>query len=314
MRLDSVRALKEQFTSFQRSRAGGRVRPSFGLGVAPGDDGDYLLAVHVQDRNYLDSPLLREIRDAANGELDVRYVGRLVPRTDPTVRTRPIRPGVSVGHKAISTGTVGAFVRRRDDPAWYLLSNNHVLANQNRGEIGDEVIQPGSEDGGRLGIDGIGLLADYVELNPLAPNHVDCAIAKLHDGIEVQPDSLPELGAISGTVSIDDVTEVKRVAKVGRTTGLTYGRVIGSELDIVVDFDIGPVQFQGQIAIASTDRPFSESGDSGALIVTTDAADRYRAFALLFCGIAGGEHELDDVTYGNPIAAVLDEIRAEVPW
>jgi hypothetical protein len=44
------------------------------------------------------------------------------------------------------------------------------------------------------------------------------------------------------------------VAKLGRTTGLTYGRVTTFELDnVMVAFDMGPLRFDNQIEIEGTE-------------------------------------------------------------
>jgi len=60
---------------------------------------------------------------------------------------RPAPGGVSVGHVAITAGTIGCLVHRGDEI--FILSNNHVLANCNKAQIGDAIIQPGRYDGAR---------------------------------------------------------------------------------------------------------------------------------------------------------------------
>jgi hypothetical protein len=74
---------------------------------------------------------------------------------------RPLQPGVSIGHRDGTAGTLGCIVRRGGDQ--YLLSNNHVLALLNRAEIGDPILQPGPGDGGTLN-DHIGKLAGYEKI------------------------------------------------------------------------------------------------------------------------------------------------------
>src|SRR3989449_7150169 len=79
-------------------------------------------------------------------------------------RTRRIRPapgGVSIGHIQITAGTLGILARRNGRPV--ILSNNHVLANQNAGRVGDPILQPGPADGGRLQ-DTIARLVDFVPI------------------------------------------------------------------------------------------------------------------------------------------------------
>ena len=76
-----------------------------------------------------------------------RVTGRLMAFSDPTERQRPVPLGYSVGHPAITAGTIGARVRDALGRV-YILSNNHVLANSNGASIGDPAYQPGPFDGG----------------------------------------------------------------------------------------------------------------------------------------------------------------------
>ena len=71
------------------------------------------------------------------------------------VRTklRPTQPGGSVGFQFTGThagfvmaGTYGAVVT--DGTDWFILSNNHVLANENGLPVGSPIFQPGLLDGG----------------------------------------------------------------------------------------------------------------------------------------------------------------------
>src|SRR3989441_9710625 len=78
-----------------------------------------------------------------------------------TKRTRPAPGGVSIGHVQITAGTLGLLARRNGRAV--ILSNNHVLANQNAGRVGDPILQPGPADGGRLQ-DTIARLVDFVPI------------------------------------------------------------------------------------------------------------------------------------------------------
>src|SRR5215213_6071924 len=100
------------------------------------------------------------------------------------------------------------------------------------------------------------------------------------------------------------------VAKIGRTTGLTRGRVTAFELDnVVVRFDIGNVRFDDQIEIEGAEEDaFSDGGDSGSLIV---AADK-RGIALLFAGSDQGGTNDKGLTYANPLRAVLDALKVDL--
>src|SRR5437016_8637098 len=86
--------------------------------------------------------------------------GMLVAFSDPTKRQRPAPMGFSVGHPAITAGSIGARVVDGSGNV-YVLSNNHVLANSNDATIGDAELQPGPYDGGTAPADQIGTLAAF---------------------------------------------------------------------------------------------------------------------------------------------------------
>ena len=117
------------------------------------------------------------------------------------------------------------------------------------------------------------------------------------------------LGKLSGLgdAFLDEGTEV---AKLGRTTGLTRGRVTAFEMDnVVVGYDIGNVRFDDQVEIEGAgDGPFSDGGDSGSLIVGRDR----RGVALLFAGSDQGGANGQGLTYANPLRAVLDALKVNL--
>lgn len=83
-------------------------------------------------------------------------------------RVRPVRPGYSVGHPKVTAGTIGAGAYDitplpGKPPRYYILSNNHVLANSNDANPGDPIYQPGVYDGGGPA-DAIGRLARFVPI------------------------------------------------------------------------------------------------------------------------------------------------------
>ena len=310
MRLESVREVKAQLAAPgpQAQDAGGAGLAGVALGARPVDGGEYRLAVRVQDREAMRGPLIGRIEAAARGEVDVRYVGRVVKRDAPffQARRRPLVIGASVSHFAVTAGTLGAFVRTSDG-GLHLLSNNHVLADENRGRAGDAILQPGTADGGRDPQDRIASLASFVELAENRANAVDAALARIAEGIDIDAGTLLDAGSLAGgALAPSEATEVE---KVGRTTGHTVGRVTAFELDgVEVAYDAFPaLRFDDQVEVEGTGPgPFSQGGDSGSLIFS---ADGLQAVALLF---AGGEEGGVDVTYGNPIGAVLEALGGEL--
>lgn len=224
-------------------------------------------------------------------------------------RNRPLRIGGSIGHFKITAGTLGCFAHSRDDDSPLILSNNHVLANENRAQKGDAILQPGGFDDGQNPKDAAGTLLSFVKIKRIGANLVDCAIAALTSGMQHDHRKLTGLGKLGGVgdVAIDEGTEV---AKVGRTTGVTHGRVTAFELDnVVVGYDIGDLRFDNQIEIEGAgDEPFSQGGDSGSLIVD---AERH-AVALLFAGGDQGGSNSKGLTFANPLAAVFGALKVEL--
>jgi hypothetical protein len=203
------------------------------------------------------------------------------------------------------SGTLGALVQDASGRQ-YLLSNNHVLARSDQAAVGDTIVQPGLIDnnctpnGDGAGTVPVAALTAWLPLRSPQTN-VDAAIAQvashtvdpggniLEFGLR-QPDG--SLGAAPPGISStggkgENATLQLRVAKSGRTTGLTCGRVSAIDLDVAVDYyrDCAETKpyltktFTSQIAV-SGDR-FGDAGDSGSLIVDTADAE---PIGLFFAG------------------------------
>jgi hypothetical protein len=291
------------------------IQRTLALGVAPFRR-EYRLAIRLQRPALRDSALVTHLMQQARGEVDVRLVGRIDKRaaaaSPPWYRrnTRPLLIGASVGHGMVTAGTIGAFVRR--DGATCVLSNNHVLANEDRASAGDAILQRARFDGGRMRTDAIARLGATVRLKRRAANEVDAALAVLKDGARYDA---RRLRAIVGGhdrrlngLGPEFIDEGSIVYKIGRTTGATKGRVTAFDLDnVVVNYEIGNLRFDGQIEIEGIGaQPFSDGGDSGALIVNS----RMQAVALLFAGSDTGGRRGGGLTFANPIHRVLADLGA----
>lgn len=105
----------------------------------------------------------RQIDDLPTDVYEIGYVEAL--NTSPQGRFRPTIPsGVSIGHQAVSAGTLGVTVKDRDTGEKLLLSNNHVFANSNDASLGDSILQPGPMDSGSFPADIVARLERYVPL------------------------------------------------------------------------------------------------------------------------------------------------------
>ena len=183
----------------------------------------------------------------------------------------------------------------------YALSNNHVYADENLGDIGDPVIQPGTADGGTVPADVIGTLFDFEPIDFVGTNVIDAAIAVASDA-ELDrvtppycygtPKSRPARARIGWTVM-----------KCGRTTEFTQGSVSAINATVNVGYDRGVARFVRQIVIEPGG--FSAGGDSGSLVVKGGLLARGRPVGLLFAGSA-------TTKIANPIRAVLNRFGVTV--
>ena len=243
-----------------------------------------------------------------------RVTGRLMAFSDPTTRQRPAPMGYSVGHPAITAGTIGARVRDALGRV-YILSNNHVLANSNGATIGDPEYQPGPFDGGTAA-DQIATLSDFQVIDFAGgSNSIDAAIAlsstSVLDNATPADDGygMPNAtiyGDANGDGLFDDVNALLglNVQKYGRTTHLTHGQITGVNATVTVCYDgacLKSARYVDQLIISPGG--FSGGGDSGSLIVTDDA--NLNPVALLFAGSA-------TVTIANRIDLVLNRFGVTI--
>ena len=215
----------------------------------------------------------------------------------PTTPVHPTPCGVSVGHQNVTVGTLGCVVQDAQGTR-YILSNNHVLADCNRGIPGDPIVQPGPADGGTVSNDTIAELTTWSPLffDSGKSNYIDAALAKLVDPALVQP-AIQMIGSINPVVVPASIG--LSVHKHGRTTGHTTGVISAVSVDVFVNYDGRRAWFEDQIEI---DTGFSLGGDSGSLILS---AQTNEAVGLLFAG--DGPR-----TLANPIGDVLEAFNVSL--
>lgn len=255
---------------------------------------------------------------------DVIETGIIRALKDRTDRWRPAPGGVSIGHELITAGTLGCLVKKGGEV--FILSNNHVLANSNQASIGDQILQPGPHDGGKLTMDMIGRLSEFVPIkfiggeegckvgNAFASsinaflrltrrktrfkasqeeqleNRVDAAIAKPINPTDVISEIL-ELGQLEGW---KEVGLEAKIMKSGRTTGVTAGMIDQVNVTVQVQYGEGKIALFVDQFMAGA---MSAGGDSGSAVLTDDS---YLA-GLLFAGS-------DTTTVINPIKYVFEEL------
>jgi hypothetical protein len=229
-------------------------------------------------------------------------------------------------------GTLGALLRD-ENGGQYILSNNHVLAESDQGKIGDSIVQPAlidrncDQNAGRP-------VASLRYVVPLATTetNVDAALAEVSAGTVDPTGAILQfgspgagvngaIGAASPAAGLGETLTPELfapgsspllVAKSGRTTGLTCSTIDAIDLSVEVDYykDCAETQpyyrktFSGQLGISGDG--FSDSGDSGALVV--DAANA-EPLGLYFAG--GTDDHGGGLSVATPIQDVLTALDTE---
>jgi hypothetical protein len=241
----------------------------------------------------------------------------LIASTQLAKRSRPAKGGYSIGHVNITAGTIATCVYDIlpgggvSPPShgigipgkYYILSNNHVLANSNNANPGDMCLQPGPFDGGVNPDDRVATLSRWIPIyfDPPMPrqqhrNLVDAAIAEAD--FDVLNREIHWTGRVRGWRRKTDVRVGTLVQKTGRTTHYTVGRITAVNATIDVGFSGGRVaRFIDQIVTTN----MSAGGDSGSLVMTLDNV----AVGLLFAGSSVA-------TIVNQIENVRSLLRVEV--
>jgi len=212
---------------------------------------------------------------------DVVEIGRIRKLQGFRERYRPTPAGVSTSRAdQTAAGTIGWFMVDEDGNI-YLLSNNHVWANENNAQQGDKIVQPGVLDGGDPENDVIAELYDWIDIDFTGnPNTVDVAIATPLDLSQVYT-SIMVLGGVTGKA--DPVQDTK-AKKVGRSTGYTEGTITDVSATLNVDYDSGTALFQ-DVFIVESDNVIVQGGDSGSPVLD----ENNRFLGLLFAGSDDGK-------------------------
>jgi hypothetical protein len=207
-------------------------------------------------------------------------------------RMRPIVGGVSIAPLGADyVGTLGCFVRRAGSAQVLALSNNHVLANVDSLAPGTQIVQPGPESGPTQPGDVFATLVDSVPVkfpdgsSHTRINYVDAAIAAVADASLIEPSAIFELQRYAPGVRA--ALPNMKVAKAGRTSGVTTGTVTATHVDGVhinygTPFAPRLAVFNDTIEIQGANgQPFSLPGDSGSVVIDNDTG---KPVALLFAG------------------------------
>jgi hypothetical protein len=155
----------------------------------------------------------------AGFDTDVEAIGEVVLHSFTSRYPRPVPCGVSISNIDLrGSGTLGCLVLLNNGKLC-ILSNNHVLANENAAHIGDDVIQPGNAEPVEAPDQVIGTLENFIPIQATG-NLVDAAVALTsfamvspkHVTYQLNPEPL-------------EATIGMTVVKDGRTTQSTVGMI-----------------------------------------------------------------------------------------
>lgn len=179
---------------------------------------------------------------------------------DLRVRRDPVRPGISIGHEKLKGGTLTAIVTNALGDI-LALSSLHVLQRK-KNERGAKVIQPGKRDQSIRRPPVVGRVVDgYLGLDG------DCSVALIENrDIDTRVMEVAIAPETIGRVADGDL-----VLKVGRSTGLTIGRVRAAQYTNRITYRgrLRTVRVNGFVVEPDFAYPpsggrISRGGDSGA--------------------------------------------------
>jgi hypothetical protein len=251
----------------------------------------------------------------------------VVAQTNQNAQAGAVELGTSGGNvtdvsgNSCCGGTLGSLVARNGTK--YVLSNNHVLAKSDFGNVGDAISQPGIIDVPSpntcttTGTRTVANLSEFYNLQTGSQPSVDAALAQIVNGSVdatgnilllggTQTNGVPDPGAPASGAGITGAQAMGAphnglVAKVGRTTGLTCASIVAVNVASSIAYAQNCDGTGTTFTVNYTDMvqvgggQFGAPGDSGSLIVTQDTAE---AVALL---VGGNEQD----AIGNAITDVL---------
>jgi hypothetical protein len=170
-------------------------------------------------------------------------------------RMRPAMGGDSIGGKTTLAQTFGCLVKDRGGDLYILTMAGSL-------EPGDDILQPGPLDGGKVETDVIAKVERRLKTDVSRPNQVIGVLAKVLDPSLVSAE-IRGIGKLRGTAEPRIGATVR---KAGRTTGVTTGRITDIAVLIRIATPEGSAEFRGLIG---TER-MTDGGDSGSILVDED--------------------------------------------
>jgi hypothetical protein len=317
-----------------------------GIGICLSSaQGEFKLSLHIE--KSVDRFIVKALKNELNisdSLLDVQLTGVASAWTVKSKHHRPLATGLSISHCKTdqpTSGTLGCFVRKRSQPnKLFILSCAHVLLppadweiKSNQTNYSYKIVQPAICDGGNIESHWIADVKEAAPLNFSTLDHydyaqvedpIDAAIALVRPFLN-QKCLTSMCNLLNGKYrTIEEIYDIQsqanpsefHVFKIGKSTKLTSGKIIGFAFQRHLNYD--QYMYQGMPARCEYtnligiegigSKPFSQAGDSGALIFDEDGY----AIALLIGGSKIGGSNNKGITYAVPIETILNRLDLEL--
>jgi|CXWL01.1.fsa_nt_gi endonuclease G len=227
-------------------------------------------------------------------------------KADGKCRMNPVQPGASIANIKSTAGTLGAIVQDATSGTPVLLSNWHVL-NGSNGQVGDQVSQPGSWDDNRVEENIIGkLLRSHLGIAG------DCAICSI-SGRSFNP--IP-LGLKTQIKQIGHAELGDTVVKSGRTTGVTWGKVVRVNVLTKMPYDgfdepvtISGFEIEPHPEHPAVDNEISRPGDSGSVWFAVDKKGNVTDIMLGLHFGGDADHTTSEVALACNAKSVFEKLE-----
>ena len=221
------------------------------------------------------------------------------------MKLRPLQSGcdiATINDEDEVHGTLSCIVTKKNlfKREYFILSNNHVLADINKLPLGTPIIQPSKYSALNLENEVVANLFTFIKLKPYNGNkknvnYVDCALAKINNNIGITK-AVFDIGEIKG---ISTPKLGARIKKYGASSGLSRGKITTIDATLEIEEEGNKYVFKNQV-LADI---FNIPGDSGSLIL-----NEFNEAIGLFWG--GSDNNL--VAYINDISIVLKKLNVSI--
>ncbi|WP_349573085.1 hypothetical protein [Azotobacter salinestris] len=276
--------------------------------------------VNVMCKGAISSATAKKLPARVHG-INISYTGKTTVEANPPATPFSAASGaplwfthgdrISCGSSVTCCQTFGAgtlgFLGRLRDGRIVGFSNNHVTGDSNHTPAGMHILSPSPFDASASSPPplAIGTHLQLVALHSGDPNQISLQELDAAIFLITAPD---KVSSIQGNGFYDTPAEIiaptggMRVKKVGRTTGLRCGTILG-QIVLPLPIPYKSNRFQSVVYFTNVwavqgdgGNTFSEGGDSGSLVVTLDGS---KAVGVIFAGGNG-------VSYIIPINKILE--------